>query len=134
MDLAFRDMRIRFGALLLASLLGTAGAARADDYNPDLRRIRAGLQRGAEQPALPPQRSSASDTVRTQAAPSGPRDSVWNGALIGAAIGAGGGHVWARNICGSNDSECFYIAAPVGVLSGAAIEAVIGAVADALHR
>ena len=62
------------------------------------------------------------------------RDSVWNGLLVGAAIGAAGGYLWARNICGSNDAECFAIAGPVGVLTGAGIGAAVGAIADALHR
>jgi hypothetical protein len=60
------------------------------------------------------------------------RDSVWNGLLIGAGVGAAGGYVWARHLCGSNDRECFTISAPVGVLGGAAIGAAIGAILDAL--
>jgi hypothetical protein len=62
------------------------------------------------------------------------RDSVWNGALIGGAIGGPGGYVWARNICGNNDSECFAIAGPVGILGGAGIGLAVGAIADALHK
>jgi hypothetical protein len=62
------------------------------------------------------------------------RDSVWNGALIGGAIGGAGGYVWARNICGNNDSECFAIAGPVGILGGAGIGLAVGAIADALHN
>jgi hypothetical protein len=62
------------------------------------------------------------------------RDSVWNGLLIGGAVGAAGGFIWAHNICGGDDSECFFIAGPVGVLAGAGIGAAIGAVADALHH
>jgi hypothetical protein len=61
------------------------------------------------------------------------RDSVWNGALIGAGIGGVGGAVWGRQMCGSNDSECFAIAGPVGILGGAGIGAAVGAIADALH-
>jgi hypothetical protein len=61
-------------------------------------------------------------------------DSVWDGLLIGAGIGAGGGYFWARNICGSNDAECFAIAAPAGVLGGAAIGAAVGAVLDAFSK
>jgi hypothetical protein len=62
------------------------------------------------------------------------RDSVWNGLLMGAAIGGGGGYLWAREICGSNDTECFTITAPVGVLCGAGIGAAVGAIAAALTR
>ena len=62
------------------------------------------------------------------------RDSVWNGTLIGAGIGAGGGFIWARNMCGSNDSECVAIATPVGMLGGIGIGAAVGAIADALHK
>jgi hypothetical protein len=39
-----------------------------------------------------------------------------------------------RGTCGSSDTECFYIAGPVGVLAGAGIGAAVGAIADALHR
>ena len=62
------------------------------------------------------------------------RDSVWNGTLIGAGIGAASGYVWARAQCGNNDSECFVIAGTVGIIGGAAIGAAVGAVADALHK
>lgn len=60
------------------------------------------------------------------------RDSVWNGLLIGAGVGAASGYVWARHLCGSNDPECFTISATAGVLGGAAIGAAIGAILDAL--
>ena len=62
------------------------------------------------------------------------RDSVWNGLLIGAGIGTGGGYLWARDICGASDTECFAIAAPVGILGGAGIGAAVGALLDALHK
>jgi hypothetical protein len=72
--------------------------------------------------------------MRRQSAPSERRDSVWNGALIGAAIGGAGGYLWARNICGgTDDTECFVISAPVGILGGIGIGAAAGAIADALH-
>ena len=61
-------------------------------------------------------------------------DSVWYGALIGGGIGAGGGYLWGRNMCGTNDSECFAIAGPVGILGGIGIGLAAGAVADALHK
>jgi hypothetical protein len=62
------------------------------------------------------------------------RDSLWNGAVIGGGVGAGGGYLWARNMCGTNDSECFAIAGPVGILGGIGIGLAVGAVADALHK
>jgi hypothetical protein len=60
------------------------------------------------------------------------RDSIWNGLLIGAGAGAVGGYVWARHLCGTNDSECFTISATAGVLGGVAIGAAVGAILDAL--
>ena len=83
---------------------------------------------------LPDARSLPALATVRQNEPKGRRDSVWNGALIGGGIGAGGGYIWARNICGSNDSECFAIAGPVGILGGIGIGAAVGAVADALHK
>ena len=63
----------------------------------------------------------------------GRRDSVWNGTLIGAGVGAAGGAVWGLQTCGSHDTECFAIAGPVGTIVGAGIGAAVGAIADALH-
>jgi hypothetical protein len=83
---------------------------------------------------LPDARSLPPLATARQNAPDRRRDSVWNGVLIGGGIGAGGGYVWASNICGSNDSECFAIAGPIGILGGIGIGAAIGAVADALHK
>jgi hypothetical protein len=71
--------------------------------------------------------------VRQPAVSDRRRDSVWNGTLIGAGVGAAGGAVWGLKTCGSNDNECFAIAGPVGVIGGAGIGAAIGAIADALH-
>jgi hypothetical protein len=105
-----------------------------EQVSPDYARLRRALQR--EKPALvipvmaPALRANAQDQP-----PSQPRsDSVWEGLLIGAAIGGAGGYVWARNICGSDDTECFVITAPVGILGGAGIGALVGAVADKLHK
>ena len=82
---------------------------------------------------LPPQ-GSLPAPLEVQERPSGrPRDSVWNGLLIGAGVGAAGGALWGLKTCGSNDDECFAIAGPVGIISGAGIGAAVGAVADALH-
>jgi hypothetical protein len=73
--------------------------------------------------------------LRTQA-PEAPRrrDSVWDGVLIGAGIGAAGGAVWGVTTCGTTDDECFAIAGPAGIITGAGIGAAVGALADALHR
>jgi hypothetical protein len=66
-------------------------------------------------------------------ASSGRRDSIWNGLLIGAGIGAAGGAIWGLNVCGTTDDECFAIAGPAGIITGAGIGAAIGAIADALR-
>jgi hypothetical protein len=124
-------------AVVAAVVLGLPAAAQADERAPNYDRIRRALQRSVAAPVLSVTNRSIADMapVRQQRAQvSRPRDSVWNGALIGAGIGGVGGYIWARNICGSNDPECFAIAAPVGVLVGAGIGAVVGAVADALNK
>jgi hypothetical protein len=118
-----------------------AGAAPADTR---CHRVRAALERSADQgpritPAISarpivaasPRQSPAQPTARVQKNGS---DSIWNGLLIGAGIGAGGGYVWARSQCGSNDSECSAITTPVGLLAGAGIGAAIGAVLDAFSH
>jgi hypothetical protein len=71
--------------------------------------------------------------ARERAPSRGRADSVWNGTFIGAGAGAASGAVWGLKTCGSNDNECFAIAGPVGIISGAGIGAAIGAIADALH-
>ena len=120
---------------VLLCLACPASAGAHDE--PDYRRIRSALE-GRATPsrlavsvasvaAIRPDRSQA--TVK-----SGKRDSVWEGLLIGAGIGAAGGYVWGRSICGPNDSECFAIAGTVGVLGGIGIGATIGAIVDALHH
>ena len=80
-----------------------------------------------------PQADSLPPLKRREPAPGRTRDSVWNGTLIGAGVGAASGVVWGLQTCGSNDTECFAIAGPVGIIGGAGIGAAIGAVADALH-
>jgi hypothetical protein len=81
-----------------------------------------------------PQRESLPAFLKApQRTSSGRRDSVWNGLLIGGSIGAAGGAVWGMKTCGPNDSECFAIAGPVGILVGTGIGAAVGAIADALH-
>lgn len=116
--------------------LASAPAAAASEPATRYSRIRSALVRSVAAPRFTVSRvpTPPVQRVRLQSTGSGQRDSIWNGLLIGAGIGGVGGYVWARNICGSNDSECFYIAAPVGVLAGAGIGAAVGAVADALHK
>jgi hypothetical protein len=102
----------------------------------DLNRLRRALQRPAvlATPRVRTFDAPAAPSVRRQSALPQRRDSVWNGALIGAAIGGAGGYLWARNICGgTDDTECFVISAPVGILGGIGIGAAAGAIADALH-
>jgi hypothetical protein len=113
--------------ILLAALLGFPTLSSAEDYAPDLTRIRAGLlTNGPIATSVRRETSVASATPPQR----GNRDSVWNGILIGAGIGAAGGYIWARHECG-NDAECAAITNPVGILAGAGIGAAIGAVLDA---
>lgn len=87
--------------------------------------------------ALHPRHSALHRPSTVQPAVQGaaPSDSVWEGLLIGAGIGAVGGYIWAREICGgTDDTECFLISAPVGILGGVGIGALVGAVADKLHK
>jgi hypothetical protein len=60
------------------------------------------------------------------------RDSVWNGALIGAGLGAVGAWAFTRYNCGpaGYDDECTYIAAPVGAVTFVPGGAIVGAVID----
>ena len=141
-------MRASTIAAVFAVLIAYATDVRGQDYQASYERIRAGLERTAitsptiaiahreVTPDAPERTRAARSAVtarRTRQQGSG-RDSVWNGLLIGAGIGGAGGYVWARNLCGPNDAECFAIAAPVGVLGGAGIGAAVGALLDALHK
>lgn len=121
---------------IFACLMALTASARADDYVPDYKRIRAGLERRTAPPVptAAVQAPRSSDGLQV-ARVVHPRDSVWNGVLIGAAIGAGGGYLWARNICSpKDDEECFAITSRAGVLGGAAIGALAGGILDALQR
>ena len=92
-------------------------------------------RKGVRASLILPQRQSLPALQKVQNRAAGERrDSVWNGLLIGAGVGAAGGAVWGRQMCGSNDSECFAIAGPVGIIGGAGIGAAVGAIADALHH
>jgi hypothetical protein len=127
----------RVGVAVLACALLTEGASaqvRANVTAPPGATARDGRE-PARRPlvlpdarSLPPLAASRQDTSKVR------RDSVWNGALIGAGIGGGGGYIWARNLCGTHDDECFAIAGPAGILTGIGIGAAVGAVADALHK
>lgn len=61
-------------------------------------------------------------------------DSLWNGALIGAGVGAVGAWIFTRANCGpaGYDDECTYIAAPVGVVIFVPAGAIGGAIIDRL--
>ena len=91
-------------------------------------------RKGVRASLLLPQRDSLPPLLNAKARAAGARrDPVWNGTFIGAGVGAAGGAVWGMNTCGANDSECFAIAGPVGIVVGAGIGAAVGAIADALH-
>lgn len=112
-------------------------AIAAANEEPDCRRIRSALERPTTSSRLAVTVASVSAIrpARSQSVvKSGRRDSVWEGLLIGAGIGAPSGYLWGRGLCGSNDSECLTIAGTVGVLGGTAIGATIGAIIDALHN
>jgi hypothetical protein len=137
-------MRYTTAALLLLCWSVPLPAAAADGYQPDINRVRAALAESRPVPVapdatiLPNASTELSGLARTSArlrqrpAAGGKRDSVWNGVLLGAAAGGAGGYLWASGQCDSNDSECFAIATPIGVLGGAAIGAVVGGIVDAV--
>jgi hypothetical protein len=82
-----------------------------------------------------PQPGSLPPLSRAQERGSGkPRDSIWNGTLIGAGAGAVGGFLWSRGICGWDDDECAVYSGLVGIPVGTGIGAAVGAIADALHH
>ena len=136
-------------ALIFPILLGSARAARAQDHRLD-DRVPAGLEQQAVKPPVIAEAlqriSSPPDPLRAEGRNAAARtpskakrrgnrhDSVWNGALVGAGVGAAGGYLWASNLCGSDDAECFSVAGPVGILSGAGIGAAVGALLDALTK
>jgi hypothetical protein len=129
-------------AIVAVVAIFSVTAARAGELPLDHARIQQALQKNRTAMVLPSFTPDAPERAREvrslargrQASPAARSDSVWEGTLIGAAIGGVGGFIWARQICGANDSECFAIAAPVGVLGGAGIGALVGAVADKLHK
>ena len=143
-------MRALTIAVAIPILLGCAGDARAQGNRPSYNRIRGSVQNGAVAAPIStalqriasvrdPSQAAASRTAAARArstngSRANRRDSLWNGLLIGGAIGAGGGYLWASSLCGANDAECFAVAGPVGILSGAGIGAAVGAVLDALTK
>jgi hypothetical protein len=121
-------------AITVLFLLLGAPAAHADELKADYQRLARALQTPpAATASLRDAKPLTTNAVMVRQDPAR-RDSVWDGALIGAGVGAGSGYLWAYAQCGTNDSECFMIAGTVGIIGGAAIGAVAGAVIDALHK
>jgi hypothetical protein len=124
---------MKFIALTVLVLV-MATPARADELEADYARLARAL---TAKPAAAVSLRDAkipSHLVAARQDASARRDSVWDGALIGAGVGAGSGYLWAYAQCGTNDSECFAIAGTVGIIGGAAIGAAAGAIVDALHK
>lgn len=115
-------------------LLLAPASARADEYRPSLNVIRAAVQRppGLKHVTLKPEVAAA---VPVQRAASGRRSGSGQkkGLLIGLAVGAAAGFIWAQSVC-DNDGECSAIANPVGIGAGAAAGAGIGALVGWLKR
>ena len=122
---------MRAVAITVLFLVLGAPAAQAGELKTDYAKLARALQ---AKPALSLSAANAPAGARVTRQDAPGRDSVWNGTLIGAGIGAASGYLWAHAQCGTNDSECFAIAGTVGIIGGAAIGAVVGAVADALHK
>jgi hypothetical protein len=134
-----RQFKVVVAALAAALVTGTV--ARADELPVDRLRIQRALERertALAWPAPVPVTLDVAAPVRLergrQAAPNPTSDSVWEGLLIGAGIGGVSGYVWARQLCGTDDDECFYIAAPAGIITGTGIGALVGAIVDKLHK
>jgi hypothetical protein len=126
---------LRMLAVTLIVLFMGSGSMHAEELSPDYERLRRALRSHAPRLVIPSGVARDAARMRQDQPPSPARsDGVWEGLLIGAAAGGVGGYVWARNICGSNDTECFVITGPVGILGGAGIGAAIGAVIDKLHK
>jgi hypothetical protein len=129
------EVRRSLTCLIVIALMGLPDLAGAAGYVPDTSRIRSRLAKPAAiqvtdlpAPSPDPLKQPTARVVSRE------RDSVWNGLLIGAGVGAGAGYVWARSQCGSNDAECSAIANPVGIIVGGAIGAAVGAILDAFSH
>ena len=129
------ELRRSLTCLVVIAVIGSPNVGVAAEYAPDTSRIRSRLAKTAviRVTALP---ASSTDPLKQPSAGvrSGERDSVWNGLLIGAGVGAGAGYVWARSQCGGNDAECSAITNPVGIIVGGAIGAAVGAILDAFSH
>ena len=117
---------------LIVLVFAMASPVRADELKADYARLARALK--AKPAAAVSLRDAKLPSVAVRQDASARRDSVWDGALIGAGVGAASGYLWAFAQCGTNDSECFTIAGTVGIIGGAAIGAAAGAVVDALHK
>jgi hypothetical protein len=121
--------------MVMVATLWMPRLAAADDLASDYGRIRRALAAPA---SLASRSREAADGAHLQVqrarVTSGRRDSVADGLLIGAGIGAAGGYLWARQQCGGNDPECAAIANPIGIVVGAAIGATVGAILDAFSH
>lgn len=130
--------------LVLGGIGAAAGAGidfvigrRGNDRSAALRLspIVGPARKGLRASLVLPQPGSLPPLVKAQEQASAQRrDSVWNGALIGAAIGGAGGFLWSRSLCGWDDEECAVYTGLVGIPVGTGIGAAVGAIADALHR
>lgn len=115
---------------VMALVLPITAPAADGTSNP---RVRAGITRSALPLVIDVKMIPRTALERRQAVVTRPADSIWNGIAIGAAVGAGGGYLWGRNLC-PGDKECLYRSVPVGILAGAGIGAAIGGILDALQR
>jgi hypothetical protein len=126
---------MRSVAITVLFLLLGAPAAHADELKADYDRLARALRTPpAATVSLRAAKPLTTNSVLARQDTPARRDSVWDGALIGAGVGAGSGYLWAYAQCGTNDSECFMIAGTVGIIGGAAIGAAAGAIIDALHK
>jgi hypothetical protein len=78
--------------------------------------------------------SADAQSPTTTAKPEKHIDSLWNGALIGAGVGAVGAWIFTRANCGPRgfDDECSLIAGPIGTAIFVPAGAIGGAIIDRL--
>jgi hypothetical protein len=131
-----QQRRVKHLSLLTAVSIAASVPVRAGEASDNLERLRRALEKPAPVLSLPADTPVSKPRLTRQVPQSRPRsDSIWEGLLIGAAIGGAGGYIWARQICGgTDDTECFLISAPVGIAGGIGIRALVGAVVDKLHK